>query len=233
MLEDYLPRNWDEFNGWIQNFAQQLPKFTAKYGISAANLTALDADAAWTAYWTQARTNARQQQKQLTDYTDDIAKKPIGSAAPSEPTWELPPNAPAPRPPGIRKRIRQIAAFIKNNPAYDEADGELLGIVGTDSGEPDALTARPTLTVRTLPAFALEVEYKKLEMDALSIELRRTSGARADWEAIKVLTRSSGSFTVEPMVAGQGEQIELRAVYLKNDSPFGNYSDTVTAFIAP
>lgn len=228
-MEDYLPRNWDEFAAWMQNFAEQLPKFSAKYGISAATLTAVAADAAWVSYWAQAKTNAKQQEKQLTDYADAIAKNEIGSPSPSEPTWELPPNPPAPVAPGVRKRIRQIAQFIKNNPAYEEADGELLGIVGAEAGEPDDLT--PIFDLRSLPDFNVEAEFQKKGMDAARFEYRR---ANTDaWQQAVTLTSSPGSFRVPPQVAGRAEQIEVRCIYLRKNNPFGNYSDIKPAFIAP
>ena len=39
MMEDYMPRNWDEFAAWMQNFAEQLSRLSVKYGISTATLT--------------------------------------------------------------------------------------------------------------------------------------------------------------------------------------------------
>lgn len=232
-VEDFLPQNWEEFDIWMQNISRQIDQLADKYGVTPAQIAALAADAAWVRYWVAAKSVAEHQEEQLQKYVAAIAKKEPGTPAPAEPTWELPPSPPAPVPPGIRRRARNLATYIKRDKAvYEIADGELLGIVGDERGETDTATLQPTLTARTLPAFAVEVEYEK-QGKFLRIEMRYLTAGRGDWREIKVLTRSKGSFTVPPSVAGQGEQIELRAIYLENDQPVGNYSDIVTAFIAP
>ncbi len=192
----------------------------------------MQTDADWVRYWVQAKNDAENQAGQLTGYMTTIVKKPIGSAQPSEPTWELPRNPPPAVAPGIRKRIRNIVAAIKGQKAiYDPADGELLGIVGAKKDAPDAATLKPLFDIRTLPAFNLETEFQKKRMDALRVEIKYANSDT--WTTAATLTNSPGIFPVAPTTPGRAEQIEVRAIYLRKNQPVGNYSDIVTAFVAP
>lgn len=226
--EDWLPIKPEEFAEWLENFNTKLPAFAAKYNISAAELGQLVRDLAWTQYWVQAKLQTEMQKKQINDYFDTITKEP-NEPQPAEPTLSLPPSTPDPVPPGMRKRVRDIAAKIKGQKAiYNQADGEVLGIVGAAASRPE--NPRPTFELATLTNFSLQADYKKAGFKSIRFEYQHKGGA---WQLAMIFTNSPGVFQVTPTVAGTAEQIFVRAIYLENNQPVGEYSDIKTALIAP
>lgn len=228
-MRDFLPNNWSAFAEWLDNFFTQFGTLAAKYGLTA-ELTPLERDNLWTQYWIQAKFTAKQQEKQLSDYIELVANGDTGESQPTDPAWALPPNTPNGVAPGIKKRIRAIVRQIKANPVYTTADGELLGIVGTDDNSLSPETTAPELKLRSLPNFAVETEFRKYGLDALRIEIRHKNG---QWQLAAILTSSPGIFNVVPNTPGDAEQIEVRAVFVIKNQPFGNYSPTYNAVIQP
>lgn len=229
ITEDWLPEKPEEFEQWLDNFNEQLPgDLATKYNIGAEELRQLNKDNDWTQYWVQAKLQTEMQKTQINDYYTTITHEP-DKPQPAEPSLSLPAGAPAPVPPGMRRRIRDVAAKIKGQKAiYNSADGELLGIVGTQASRPDV--PKPTFDLTTLANFTLRADYKKAGFKSIRFEYQHKGGA---WQLGMIFTTSPGEFQVTPTVAGVAEQIMVRAVYLENNQPVGEYSDIKTALIAP
>lgn len=226
--KDFLPPTWSAFAGWYQNFALHLLELAEKYSITDTVKTSVSNDNNWLQYWVAAKFTARQQEKQLTDYTDAIANNDIGSTAPAVPTWSLPPDPPAEVLPGLRKRVRQIANQIKASANYAESDGALLGIVGTSGEEKPADERKAVFTAHTLANYAVAIEFKKQGADAMHFETRKTGESR--WNTAGTKTASPAKFTFN---FDAPAQIEIRSILVKKDEPIGEYSDIVTVTIAP
>lgn len=232
MPRDFLPRNWDAFAVWMANFNVNLPKIAVKYGVKPATLTAVEADAAWVQYWVDAKATAKQQEKQLTDFMDEVANGDLGAPAQTAPDWTLPTDAPTTVvPTGIKKRIREIAAGIKaQRSVYSIADGEILGIVSVEETERPPAEYVPTLKISQLNDYHLGFEFRREGTDAVRFEVRHKGG---DWKLLGDAAISPTDFLVTPLAPGTAEQVEIRAVYLKQYKPFGSFSPIYTATIAP
>ena len=83
-MADFIPQNWTAFAAWLDNFSTQLPSVAAKFGL-ASSLPTVAADNAWDQYWVQTKFNAKQQEKQLTDFVDIMANGKEGDAQPTVP----------------------------------------------------------------------------------------------------------------------------------------------------
>ena len=231
MAKDFIPNTWSAFADWSDNFNTQLQVLAAKYGISAAKLAQTDKDNDWVKYWVQAKFNAKLQEKQLNDYVAGVANGELNAAQPAEPTWALPAGSPTAVATGVKRRYREIAAEIKAQKSiYTESDGELLGIIPPDEAGLSPETTAPELQIDSMPNFALEVEFRRFGLDALRVEFRHKGG---NWQLAAVLTSSPGVFNIVPTNAGEAEQIEIRAVFIEKNQPFGNYSPIYTAIIQP
>lgn len=224
---DFLPNGWSAFADWMANFYVAMTTLGAKYGL-AGEVTQLEKDNDWVQYWVQAKFTARQQESQLGDFIDAIVNGETGDAQPTDPAWSLPPNPPGSIPAGLKKRLRSIARQIKANPVYTKADGELLGIATPEEAGVSPEETTPELKLRSLANFAVEVEFRKYGFDALRVEFRHRGGG---WTLAAILTTSPGVFNIVPENAGTAEQIEVRAVYLLKNQPFGNFSPTYNALI--
>lgn len=230
-MSDFIPRNPAAFAVWFANFMVQLPTLATKYGVAAAKITELGKDNDWVQYWVEARVAAEAQKKQLSDYWTAIIKGNLGAPALSEPTWALPADPPPGVPPGVYQRIREIANFIKSQKSvYTRADGELLGIVTAEEAglNPEDFTVE--VKFGSLYNYNLEADFRKFGLDAIRIEFRYKDG---NWQLAAILTSSPGVFNIVPQVAGQAEQIELRAIGIKDNAPFGNYTPIFTEVIKP
>ncbi|HMS43833.1 MAG TPA: hypothetical protein PKE69_26620, partial [Pyrinomonadaceae bacterium] len=73
---------------------------------------------------------------------------------------------------GVRFRTREIAKFIKGNPNYSKADGELLGIVTSLAQPPNFGQIIADFKVRIMPDFDLEIFYNKQGTDGIRLEFR-------------------------------------------------------------
>lgn len=228
---DFIPQNWSAFADWTDNFYTQLQVLAAKYTISAGKLAQTQKDNDWVKYWVQAKFNAKAQEKQLNDYVGDVANGELNAAQPNEPTWALPADQPAPVPPGVKKRFREIAAEIKAQKSiYTPSDGELLGIIAPDEANLSPEDTAPELKLRSMPNFTLETEFRKYGMDALRVEFQHKGGT---WQLAAILTSSPGVFNIIPTTPDTAEQIQIRAIFLVKNQPFGNYSPIYTAVIQP
>jgi hypothetical protein len=228
-MKDFIPQSWSAFAEWTANFATQFNVLASKYNL-AGETAALERDNTWVQYWTQAKFNARQQEKQLNDFVDAVVNGDTGDAQPTVPEWSLPPNQPGTIAAGLKKRLRSLARQIKANPLYTTADGELLGIIGPDETALSPDDTAPELRLRSLANYAVEVDFRKFGTDAVRVEIRHKGG---QWILAAILTSSPGVFNVVPATGGEAEQLEVRAVFLIKNQPFGNYSPTYNVTIQP
>ncbi|MGB2752442.1 MAG: hypothetical protein WBC19_10335 [Pyrinomonadaceae bacterium] len=231
MSSDFYPNNREAVAAWHANLAANIGSVKTKYGITVSVQTQVAEDNAWIQFWVAYRNAFDASSQQLTKYYNTIAG---GSEQPETPlpfTIAAPVDPPAEVPPGIEKRARDLASFIKGNKAvYSEADGELLGIVAGEEikGSLGDMTASFTLT--TQAEFKLKADFKKNGMDGIRFEYRHIGGA---WNPAGVLLTSGGKFTVPPTTPGVGQQVEIRGIYIKGNDDVGNFSPAVAAFIAP
>jgi hypothetical protein len=228
-MSDYYAQGMEGRAGWHQNFAMQIPTFQAKYNLTNAQVAQILADAAWVVYWVQARVQADMLMQQLTKYFNGIAGSDPSIDPPAPILFALNGEAPAEVPPGIEFRVREIARHIKGHASYNNADGELLGIVADESDAMDLTEAVPTINVRAMPGFKLEATFTKNGADAMRFEIRHKGG---EWQQAAFLMSSPGEFSVTPAVPGVAEQIEVRAVSVKKNEDVGMFSQTATAFVA-
>lgn len=230
MASDWYPTKIELLPEWHTNYALHLPTLQAKYGITNQQIQDAEDDKDWIVYWVNALISIQQQLDQIEQFFQQIWKLPKGSPQPLVPAVALPPDAPAVVFVGVRSRTREIAKFIKGNPGYAKADGELLGIVTATSLPPNFGQLIADFKVRTLANFDVEIVFKKQGADGIRIEFRYKGG---EWIYLTTLTSSPGVVHINPQVAGVAEQLEMRGIMIEKNQPVGNFSDTKTAFIAP
>lgn len=228
--KDYIPQNWAAFAVWFANFVVQVQALATKYNVSGAKVAELEKDNTWVQFWAEAQPLANQQKKQVTDFVDGVRKGRLGSPALSNPVWNLG-DMPAIVPNGVNDRIREVANFIKTQKSvYAAADGELLGIVTSEETNIVEQDYQPALKIASEPNYNLEADFRKFGLDALRVEFRRKGG---DWQEIATLTSSPGVFHINPQTAGSAEQIEIRAIFIVKNQPYGKYSPIYSVIIQP
>jgi len=229
-IRDFIPQNWAAFAIWFANFILQLNALKTKYNVSEAKIDELTLDNAWVQFWADKQDAAKQQKKQLTDFVDGVRKGKLGSPALSNPVWSLG-AMPATVPPGIHDRIREVANGIKAQKSiYTIPDGELLGIVTAEEAGKAENQYVPALTLDIEPNYNLEAFFRLHGTSALQVEYRFKGG---EWKIAATLTSSPGMFNIIPATVGEAQTVEIRAIFIVKNKPFGQYSPIYSTVIKP
>ena len=229
-FRDFIPKNWAAFAVWFANFVVQLDVLKGKYGVAGDKIDALTADNTWVQFWAEALAKAKQQKKQVTDYVGGVRKGKLGAPELGNPVWNLG-TMPATVPPGVHDRIREVANFIKAQKSiYTEADGELLGIRTAEEAGKAENEFIPDVKLDPEPNYALEADFRLHGTDALQVEYRFKGG---EWKIAATLTSSPGVFNIVPTAAGEAQTVEIRAIFIVKNQPYGQYSPIYSTVIKP
>lgn len=231
---DFLPRNPEEFTAWHQNWTDRLPQFAVKYGITDDITQRTISENIWLQYWVQAKLEAEMQKQQVNDYYKDIAEGNEGDPEPQEPIFTLPPDKPTKIVlPGLRKRIKQTASFIKGNKAvYSKSDGEALGIVGAKiSPAPDSI--QPVISAETQPfgykyKLTVNKRFGATMYDILTRHKGEDTFTRTDSGSEKEMI-----VTVNPKTPGAIERLEIIVQLKRKGEDYGQPSSPVYVNVNP
>ena len=230
-MADYYPAQREARASWHANLAKHIGDFKTKYGIPTAIIDAIIADNLFIQFWVAYRNSFDASSQQLTKFFNSIAGNTEDVEAPLAFTIAAPDTPPTQVPPGIEKRVRDLASFIKGNKAvYSEADGELLGIVAPEESKELVDNIYPVFELSTQAEFKLKADFRKRNLDGIRFEFRHINGK---WHPAGVLLTSGGKFTVPPTTPDVAEQVEIRGIYISGNDDVHNFSPAMTAFIAP
>jgi hypothetical protein len=165
---------------------------------------------------------ARATTESLVEWRDLIFNgSPAGDPAPAPPTYPAY-AAVADSFIGIFTEFRELRELIVASPGYTQAIGEDLMIVAVESEETPEDEVAPSLKVTTASGYEINVSGSMQGMDAMRVEYQRV-GATA-WNIAAFLTKMPGSFTVTPQTPGEPENGRVRAVFIKKNEQFGEFS---------
>jgi len=206
--QDFLPDGDPQFQGHHDNLNVQLPSVAPKYNVTAPQQTEVSTDNV----------------KVHTDFGDAASKRAASQAATTKKRATRR---------SVEGHVRALARQIKAHPAYDPADGQLLGIVGPEDTT-DLTNAKPTLVLRNVTPGIIELGFNKSVSDGVRIETRRAG--ETNWTFLAIDTESPYVDNRANLAAGP-ETREYRAQYLEGDDPIGLLSDilsvTAPAGVAP
>ena len=228
-MADYIPTTDAALVTWFNNFSTKFAAYAPAIGLSAADVTAVNNDDAMVQTLMNRVETYKQEAQEAVAYKNLMLKKPLGTPAPAppvNPNPALPVTAPAP---GILARTRALAARIKAAPAYSEAIGKDLGIVGTGDNAAPNPAAKPALAAVTAGADTVDVSFVKNGYQGVLLEGQR--GTETAWTQIANL-RYSPYRDSRPNVSPTAPDVRrYRAIYLHKDQSTGQYSDTVTVTV--
>ena len=123
---------------------------------------------------------------------------------------------------GIIDKFREHRELIVASPGYTTAIGEDLMIVAPETEERGEGDVTPNLKITTDTGYKVAVAGSMQGMDALRVEYQR-KGSDA-WNIAAFLTKMPGEFTITPATPSQPESGRIRAVFIKKNTEFGNFS---------
>ena len=234
MKKPFLPRPIADQHQWLNHFADRLPgAYATKYGITTAELLRVEHFRVWNNWTFTVLDDIRQKAQAYTAFRDDLAtgksvasgplSLPLDLALPPMPADGTPPVTITPEANGFGF-VSTLAARIKNHADYAIADGDDLGLEGAAQPADDPATTQPALNVKRGSGGSVELTWPKHGFSATKLEVDRGTGQFVS------LTTSTGSHFTDPVTLAPGVAAiwKYRAIYLKGDHVFGQWSDVVS-----
>lgn len=229
--QDFLPDREESLIVWYGNWAAKLPGYQAALGLSAAEVADALADAAAVAATLLALAQAKSEQQEWVAFKNlELHGTEGGQGGPTPQVPTAPPAAVfAPRPPGIIRRTRRLAARIKTHPAYTAALGHDLGIVGVEPSVPEVV--KPRATARGQAGYEVVIRFVKHGFDGVEVESQR--GAETTWTPLGFDAVSPYVDRRSPLAANEPEARRYRLRYRRRDQPVGVFSDLLNVLVGP
>jgi len=144
-----------------------------------------------------------------------------------------PEGGPAPEPPafpavtfpaatlGTVPQFFSVRDRIVSAKGYTLAIGEDLGIVGPEMSQLNPDNVAPSLKPTTSAGYWVNLSGSMQGMDAMRVEYAPKGG---NFTTVAFLTNTPGGFQITPANPNQPEMGHIRAVFIKKNAEFGNYS---------
>ena len=216
----YLPSSDKDKVIWLNNFAGKFAALAAQFGFTAADVTAVNNDAAmfaWLIALIETFTTAKEER---VHYKNLIRSGAIGSAVGTVPVAPVVPAAPAAAPAGIFPRLAKMVQQIKGKSNYTEAIGKDLGIIGAEQTL-DTAGMKPVLTL-VLKGGQVEIQWAKGNADGVRIDADR------DGKGFLFLAVDTVPHYTDTAAITGAAVWKYRAMYLLSDEPVGQWSDVVS-----
>ena len=175
----------------------------------------------------------RQKSQGYTAFRDDVcygASVPSGNLTvppdvtlPAMPATGTPPVTITPVANGFAF-VGSLVARIKGHAAYTPADGNDLGIEGLAVVAPDPQTTKPVISAVPTAGGKVEVQWKKNGFSGVRNEVDRGTG---QWAFLDVDLKPHYTDNASA-AAGTTTLWKYRAIYLRGDQVFGQWSDVVS-----
>ena len=230
MADTFLPTKLPDLADWYANFVLKIHAYAPALGLDDDDTDAVAADYAYLQYVILSANVFAAEARERTEYRDLFLNGlPSGATAPVPPA--VPVIAPPVQPitPGIIPRARALARRIKAAPAYNDAIGRDLRLIGVTPVPP--ANPKPVLKAQATAASNVFLRYVKSGYGGVQIEGQR--GSETAWTPLAVSTVSPYTDSRPPLVAGQPEVRRYRARFFVKDVAVGESSDVVTVTTVP
>lgn len=229
-----LPRTDTELALWLTNFSTSFAVHAAALGFTAADVSAVNADAAMLNYVVgELLPTYKSAFQARTAFKNRVVSGPVTATAATLPPLPATGTAPAAVPPGILPRLRNLVQRIQLSPGYTEDIGLDLGINDAGGGGPSApdSTPKPSVRARSTGPGTVQIDFSKEKSDGVLVESLREGDD--GWQSLGLDSYSPYIDDRPPKVAGKPEMRQYRVRYMLRDQPTGEWSDIVTATFVP
>lgn len=185
---------------WFTNYKIQVAGQAATFGLTAGEVTAVEAD--FTLIQGKINTLVQKKAEQQAATTDKQTSRKA-----------------------VEGRVRALANRIKTHPSYTAAIGQQLGIVGPEDTT-DLTTAKPTLQANSITAGSVTIGFNKSSSSGIRLESKRGPETFFVFQAVD--TTSPYVDTRANLTLGTPETRQYRAQYLTGDDTIGELSDVLT-----
>ena len=204
----------------IQNLLAKIANYESKLPLKSDQIVAIQNLCTAFINAFNATEQSRQTMSAMTAWRDEVFYgEPVGSEAEAAPSFPAAPTGTFTL--GVVKQLFEYRDLIVASPGYTDAIGEDLGIVGTMQPSRPSSDYTPELKATTSIGYQVNIQGSMQGMDALRVEYAPKGG---NFTTVAFLTNTPGGFQITPGTPGQPEKGHIRAVYIKKNEVFGNYS---------
>jgi hypothetical protein len=225
--QTFLPRPENERIDWLQDFADALPNFAKKYGLTDEQVDDVQTGLAFIIAWYTYKIELESHKTQVTAYFAEqlygVSAGATGSVLPVQPAI---PALTAP-PPGILSRALAIGKSMKKQIVYTEADGEALGLIGVEHNI-DFNSLKAQITIKLVNGGHPEIHWLKHGLDG--IQIFKDSGT-GTFSLLAYVTHPPTIDNAPLPAAGTSAIWRYKTIYMHNDMPVGEYSDVVSVTV--
>jgi hypothetical protein len=226
-----FPKTQVAINALLQIWFIKIGDWATLYGLSSETVKQVKTDAVIYNHLILAGNQFKSETDEFFAYKKQMTEgNPLGTASayPVVTLLPLPAFEGTPKP-GIEARNTELYNFLKKHPNRTAESLADLGITDAskESISPDVLKALGG--AKALPDDKVELSFKKQGQKAVRWQMRRGGG---DW-GNQLDATESPLIDETPSVDGKPEKREYRAIYLKGNKPFGQYSDIFTVVTTP
>lgn len=204
----------------VQNFLAKIGGYAATLPLTAGQILEIEAICEAIINTMQYADQVKDSSRATTTWRDDVFYgEPTGTSASPAPAFSA---APAPGP--MRGAVTLFFEFrdlIVALPGYTDSIGEDLGIVGSEIGPKPEDEVAPALKPTVQSGYWVNVSGSMQGMDGMRIEYQPKGG---NYSTIAYFTNTPGSFQITPATPGEPESGRLRAVFLKKNAEYGEFS---------
>ena len=218
-----------EVISWISHLAARIETYATVLAVTSDDVKTLKADAAMVVWVTDALPAIRASAQQFTSFKDSLLDQSSGGPlliTPTLTTLDTPPGAVSA---GVISRTRSLVQRIKKSPAYTDAIGKDLGIIGAEVTAD--VMPKPKFKAIVLPNFGVRLDWTKAGHSGVAIHCKRTGDA--DWVALGRDNYSPYLDERTPVAAGVSETRQYRMRYVDKDAEVGEWSDVVVVVATP
>lgn len=231
---------------WLNNFANKINTYAAKYNLSPAELADVLATRLYFAYWMDYLAQTKEYLLKVTAYKNEIRDGVAAGGSPSvQPTPPVFGPPPASVPPGGFKRMVDLGNSMKKKTVYTVADGQDLGLEGAEITPADPATLAPVLKSTISSGGFPLIKWNKPEgVAGIHLYVKRggapastspTPGpgpVLAGFAYLASDTEPDYLDTTALPAAGTSRLDTYVAIYFDNDSHFGQWSNELKVTVA-
>ncbi len=212
----------------LQNFSAKIGGYAGVLGFTPAEITAAQelCSACIDAYiFTE---GCRMTMLAATQWREIVCYGgPTGSAIPTPPVFPVSGIPGASR--GVVTQFFATRDRILSAAGYTPAIGEDLGLVGAEITPPSPNNVTPNLKTRVSMGNFVNIIGSMQGMDALRVEYAPKGG---NFTTVAFLTNTPGGFSITPANPDQPETGVIRAVFIKKNAEYGNFSPSYPVTVA-
>ena len=223
----WLPTTLEALAPWFSNFALKFAEFAAELGFTPADVTSVNNDALVVNWLLDAEQAFEANIVGFRKFRDETLFAEKGDAAPPFPLTVLPPQ-PATLTTAIIERLVNLVERIQLSDKYTGEIGAQLGILTTTPEQIAPENWKPEIKANAAPGGKIENSFVRGESDGILYEMQ--VGAETVWTEKARFFKSPGTITVN---GDQPQTVRLRARYLLDDEPVGQYSDIIQIVSTP